>query len=125
MIPANPPPPPQLLGFTPITDNPRAGEVPPGCSTQTTAGPVNIPVSFWSWTVWNAGDGISVGPALSLFVSEQLVLPHSGQVPKIIVLYYTPSKYTGVGTVCLDLVNTRSKTEQNHVLDSPTGPQFN
>jgi hypothetical protein len=71
------------LGFTAITDHLGAGEVPPGCGLQSSAAPVNFPVSFRSWAAQSAGDsGFSVAATLSLFLSGQLVSYHSGQILK-------------------------------------------
>jgi hypothetical protein len=54
--------------FTAITDNPRAGEVPPGWGQRSGATPVRIPISFWSQAMQSAwGGGFSVGPDQSLF----------------------------------------------------------
>jgi hypothetical protein len=90
--PANPPP--LLLGFTAITDHPRAGEVLSGCGPKTDAVPVRIPMSFRSQAVQSGGGGggFSVRPALSLFLIGKLV-HSSGQIPKTVALFDTLCKY--------------------------------
>jgi hypothetical protein len=84
---------PLPVDFTAITDHPKAREVPPGCGLQSSGVPVRIPVSFWSQSYAECrGGGFSVWPALSIFLSGQLVLHTSGQIPEIEVLYNTHSK---------------------------------
>jgi hypothetical protein len=83
-------------GFTAIKDQPRVGEVLPGCGPQSSVAPFNIPISFWSRAMQSArGGGFSVRPALAFFLSGQLVLHHSRQIPETIALYCTPRKYLG------------------------------
>jgi hypothetical protein len=102
--------PPLPLGFTAITDHPRAGEVPPSHSPQSGAAPVNIPISFQSQAPQSAGGGgFAVGPFLSLFLSGLLAPHRSGHVPETAGLYsavthHTHSSLRKPGTFNLDLI---------------------
>ncbi len=87
-----PPPPPLLLGFTVISDHPRAGEVPNSCGMQSGGVPVRIPISFQSQAVQSAGGGgFSVRNTFLLFLSELMVPQHSSQSPETRALCYTPT----------------------------------
>ncbi len=67
--------PPLPLGFTAITDHPRAGEVPPDCGLQSSAAPIGIPISFWSWATQNAGSrGFSASVTVVLYNTQQKYL---------------------------------------------------
>ncbi len=62
-------------GVTAITDHPWVG-----CSPQSSAVPVRIPISFRSQAVQSAwGSGFSVGRAISFFLSGKLALHCSGK----------------------------------------------
>jgi hypothetical protein len=100
-----------------------AGEVSQGCGPQSSAAPVNIPVSFWSWAAQSSwGGGFSVGPALLLFLSEQLEPHRSWQIPKTVC---SITRLANTGESKFRPGECEVKTERTPVLDSLPRPMFN
>ncbi len=138
-VPAPPcrPPPPLPLGFTAITDHPRAGEARPGYGPKSGVAPVWIPIGFRSRAVKSAGGGwFTVGPGLTLFLSGLLAPHRSGHVPETGSLYSTITHHTqysfrGPGSFNLDLIGLLLLVRKwglvlpHPVRDLPRGSQFN
>jgi hypothetical protein len=88
--PADPPPFP--FGFTANTDHQRVGELRLDSSPQSGSAPL---IGFWSRAVESTGgDGFAVGPDLSLFLSEPLLLHQSWRVPETGRLYSVVTHHT-------------------------------
>jgi hypothetical protein len=91
--PCYPPPPSAVLLL--LQTSPRAGEVQPGCGSQSDAVPVRIPIGFWSRALESeGGGGFTVGPSLSLFLSGLLALHRSEQVHETRRLYSAVTHHT-------------------------------
>jgi hypothetical protein len=83
---ATPLPPPPLLGFTAISDHPRAGEVLTGFGPQSGVARVRIPLIFRSQAVQSEGGHrlLSHAHLLSLSKWTHGTTPFQGKFPKLL-----------------------------------------
>ncbi len=122
---------PLPLDFAAITDNPRVGEVPPGCGSQSCMAPVRIPISFWSWAMLGRVRRWWVlSWAWPLALSKWTFLSSKTSSLYSTVTHHTRYPLHGSGSFNLDLISlllfVRKLTPilPHQVFDAPRGSQF-